>query len=565
MITVDTHLVQVDVLVRDKNGPVTGLTRDDFILLDRGKPQEIAVFSSAADARIAAPAGVSTTPAAPLPAGSFSNRVDRAGRPVAGATVILLDLLNTDFDHQAYAREGLLKYLRSLEGGEQVAIYMLGNALTVLQDFTDDPKKLIGAVRKFDPKDLAFLIQGIQSQDVMDPVDRAMYAMSSGFYSTRRQQITSRASAQIAEHMSGIPGRKSLVWVSDAPGGAGAEPLRAANINLYSVHARSVGESGVFGWLRDSQEKGLGATPQSPPLCLSPDASAGNASVGMASPNVKPVELSAILTAQLPSHAGMTPAKDKPGCVTPAPMGGGGGGVAVSTGVSFGDAMDLARAVQQAEEDAANNYTLGFYPSADALDGKLHAITVKLATLTESAPVNPALKVLNAIAGIETKPAIEVRYRSEYLAAAKHGPLLASAAVASAVPASVKSLFESPLNATAIGLTAAATPDGPAKYQVSITIDLHDLHLERQSTAFVGSAEISFHVEGSTTIRTERARIQLTEDQLPAALQAGMALKDSFMAEGQNPAVRIVVRDLATGALGSLRVPLNPEANSPQK
>ena len=39
--------VQVDVVVRDRNGqPVHGLTADDFIILDRGKPQEVVTFKA---------------------------------------------------------------------------------------------------------------------------------------------------------------------------------------------------------------------------------------------------------------------------------------------------------------------------------------------------------------------------------------------------------------------------------------------------------------------------------------------------------------------------------------
>src|SRR5437764_2578902 len=81
---VGTRLVQVDVIVRDANGPATGLTKDDFVLLDKGKPQQIAVFS------------VRTTPAQPPPAtdqvaGVVSNRPQGRGTDPVSATVILFD------------------------------------------------------------------------------------------------------------------------------------------------------------------------------------------------------------------------------------------------------------------------------------------------------------------------------------------------------------------------------------------------------------------------------------------------------------------------------------------
>jgi hypothetical protein len=40
--------VEVEVVVRDKKGPITGLTREDFTVLDQGKPQSIADFTGAA-------------------------------------------------------------------------------------------------------------------------------------------------------------------------------------------------------------------------------------------------------------------------------------------------------------------------------------------------------------------------------------------------------------------------------------------------------------------------------------------------------------------------------------
>jgi hypothetical protein len=45
---VTTRLVQASVIVQDKNGqPITGLTKDDFVLLVGGKKREISFFSVA--------------------------------------------------------------------------------------------------------------------------------------------------------------------------------------------------------------------------------------------------------------------------------------------------------------------------------------------------------------------------------------------------------------------------------------------------------------------------------------------------------------------------------------
>ena len=49
-IRVATRLVEVGVIVRDKNGAVANLTKDDFTVLDRGKPQKISIFSADAAA-----------------------------------------------------------------------------------------------------------------------------------------------------------------------------------------------------------------------------------------------------------------------------------------------------------------------------------------------------------------------------------------------------------------------------------------------------------------------------------------------------------------------------------
>src|SRR5258707_3054194 len=64
-IRVITHLVQVNVIVNDKHGnPITGLTKDDFVLLDNKRPQEIQLLSAETNLR-------RDQPQSPLPPDTF--------------------------------------------------------------------------------------------------------------------------------------------------------------------------------------------------------------------------------------------------------------------------------------------------------------------------------------------------------------------------------------------------------------------------------------------------------------------------------------------------------------
>src|SRR5579862_255147 len=197
-----TRLVQVDVVVRDKHGPVTGLTQNDFTLVDckssqqdtrdplainstcKGKQQTIAVFH--ASSPTASTNGATPTPAPkPLPAGVVSNTINNHGEPVSSATVLLLDQLNTSFDLKEYARHQIIEYLKSVQKNDRVAVYSMGQTLHVLEDFTDDPQKLIQSVTKLD-SGLELLRQGV-------PGAGAMF-----------DQITLESLKKIVQHLSGV-------------------------------------------------------------------------------------------------------------------------------------------------------------------------------------------------------------------------------------------------------------------------------------------------------------------------------------------------------------------------
>ena len=81
------ELITVDVVVVDKKGqPVTGLTRDDFVLEEDGRAQPIVSFEAV---RLEAPAA-EATPAAAVVA---TNEVEKA-RPGRAFAIVLDDLGN---------------------------------------------------------------------------------------------------------------------------------------------------------------------------------------------------------------------------------------------------------------------------------------------------------------------------------------------------------------------------------------------------------------------------------------------------------------------------------------
>ena len=65
----DTRLVEINVIVRGKAGPVTNLNQGDFVLTDQGKTRVISFFSAPAPAAASVQAVVQ-----PLPANTFSSR-----------------------------------------------------------------------------------------------------------------------------------------------------------------------------------------------------------------------------------------------------------------------------------------------------------------------------------------------------------------------------------------------------------------------------------------------------------------------------------------------------------
>jgi VWFA-related protein len=321
-----TRLVQVNVIVHDKNAPIANLTKDDFILTDRGRPRTIDVFSVESTATPAKSAG-------PPPLNTFSNRPAPGSAP-PNVVIVLLDGRNTRFEDQANAKRQLIKFLAGVDAKDRIAIYTLSNKLRVLCDFTDSPEELQKTLAKF---------RGSTGSDVItadpDPsntgdaiIDQFVDQSNLTFAKAAQSDsagATAAAFAAIAGHVADLPGRKTLVWITGSLPfslASAAKVFNRANLAVYPVDAR-----GLVGMPRQ-----LTASAPSP---RRPQHTAGFGPEGLQT---------------------MQELADLTG------------------GRAFYNTNDLSGALRTALEDSSVTYTLGFYLDSESLDGRFHELKVQV-------------------------------------------------------------------------------------------------------------------------------------------------------------------------------------------
>jgi VWFA-related protein len=195
---VTSREIVVDVMVTDGNGnPVRGLKQSDFSIEENGKPQPIRSFREFGSE---IPEAEPTPPR--LPAGVYTNS---QSTPATGpVNILLFDALHCnslDSQHpgsvEIYrALRGAAGYVTTMPEGTKVAIFWLSeNGLHMLQGFTSDRDSLLRAVHT-NRTDIGSSLNG-------QPMDRHT-----------KDWITIDALNQIAAYVSGIKGRKNLLWIT---------------------------------------------------------------------------------------------------------------------------------------------------------------------------------------------------------------------------------------------------------------------------------------------------------------------------------------------------------------
>jgi VWFA-related protein len=269
-------LVQVPAVVTDKSSHhLHGLTKEDFKVLEDGKEQRIASLEeiSATNTQLTQ---------SPDPPGTLSNFF-LDGQQKLAVTVIALDTINTPFLDQYSGRMELIKYLAHALDPEHVfALLIIGSkGVQVVGGLDSDPRTLIAALKKVSGERSA--MQGFSSEaqalaaaanygaDLtggvsmrLDPEARLRAfvlqseALQAGYYQERAIEETMRAFLAISWSLSGIPGRKSIIWAtgsfpfaldfpSSLPGGKMSllytrtlQALNDAQVSVYPVDVRGL-------------------------------------------------------------------------------------------------------------------------------------------------------------------------------------------------------------------------------------------------------------------------------------------------------------------------------------
>jgi VWFA-related protein len=227
---INVRTVLVDVVVTDKeNRAVPGLHKEDFQLLEDGKPQDISFFESNFEAT-PEPAAVDGHP---LPPNTFTNVP--AVPPNNAVNVLLMDALNTPEGDQAYVHKEMVRYIANVPPSVRIGVFLLGEKLRIIQGFTDDSSVLRASIARLaaNPTTSALLPTAIETAAMDKPVnimlqkaadeDSQQLALEAAafqqfldqqqfFQTNERTIMTLDALQQIARYLSGVPGRKNLIW-----------------------------------------------------------------------------------------------------------------------------------------------------------------------------------------------------------------------------------------------------------------------------------------------------------------------------------------------------------------
>ena len=359
----NTNLVIVNVSVKDKSGKaIEDLKKDQFTLLEDGKPQQISVFE-------VEHLNGETLPALEAPAPTLKTRPTAEAKPVAAEPAppvtadqlkdrrliaMFFDLSSMQPAEQIRARDAATKFINTqMTASDVVSIMTLTNELRVVQDFTNDRETLltgIQALRVGDSSELAAL--AATGADATD--DSGEFTADDTEFNIFNTDRKLSALEDAARKLAPFPEKKALVYFSSGIGKTGVDnqsQIRAtvnaavrANVAFYPIDARGLVAMAPAGDATQASPKGTGVFTGS---------------------------------AQLSARTSFHDSQDTIYTLA-----------ADTGGKALLDSNDLTLGIKAVQTDINSYYVLGYYSANPAQDGKYRHVTIKIASLPESAKID---------------------------------------------------------------------------------------------------------------------------------------------------------------------------------
>ncbi len=505
----NTRLVVVDVVVTNKHGePMAGLKPDDFTLEENGKKEKVAIFVP--------PGAVNKASFTPPPRGVFSNHPESVS-PAGIPTVLLLDG-NSPFKDQSYARSQMLKYVvEHGESGSSIAVMTLTDRLHVLQTFTSDAQILIAAIKRLKPDQPVLApstARPLSATAAGDSAAAAALALAQrgledfsnlqiGYALERRTVITLEAMRSLSRMLSGLPGRKHVVWLT-------AEFPFNLRPEFRTISASGPGSDlpNARKNLENIGENPLAAQQQRVHSREIRDVESQMASAGIA---IYPVDIRGLMVSG--TDVASTTTMEE---------------IAAETGgKAYTNQNEIKLGIALAAADAQASYSLGYYPENKKWDGQYRNIRVRL-----------------------SKGDAQLRYRKGYFAI-EPGPFKGHN-----YEQDVAEALEIDAPATQISFQAEAKPAGAGKVKVLFLVDGHTLASEESADGRKMDVSLYASVYGSNgkMLGFRSARVNRTFDDgtYKQIMDKGMLVPLDLEIPTGGQQLRMAVLDNKTGYIGTV-------------
>jgi VWFA-related protein len=207
------------------------LHKQDFQVLEDGKPVTVDFFEEHT-AKTLQPGAVPAL--AKMPPNVYTNVPPTPESD--SVNVLLLDTLNTDRPDQTYVRQQMVNFLKNMQPGLRVAVFVLGSKLRMVQGFTTDSSVLRDAVKdkkngvKMEAdssvtRSLQDKFDDIEDKQRLAMIDMsptglealsALQANTAAYQADQRVAMTLEALNYLGRYLAAVPGRKNLIWFSSS-------------------------------------------------------------------------------------------------------------------------------------------------------------------------------------------------------------------------------------------------------------------------------------------------------------------------------------------------------------